>query len=348
MTRIAKGKQTGELWDRVKLENGIVGYVFQNYVEEVKEIEVKQINLSLENTTLQKGERVELKVQVLPEDATNKSLSFTSSNPSVVSVDSTGKLLAVSSGTATITAKSINNIACSITVRVYSRVTGISLKEENLTLQEGEIYAVVPIISPSDANNPKVVFSSSDTNIAEIDENGNVNAKMQGECKVKASTQEGNYEKEFTLTVIPKLEEDAISFSKDLTVNGNQITGWGVKTSVSEVFEKITSSYEIRIKNYKGEELEQKDFIGTESKIQILDGDKVIIEYHIILYGDVNGDGNISTVDLLVLQRHILELKELTGLFLKAGNIDKTGKNPSSVDLLKIQRHILGLKEIEQ
>ena len=50
MTRIAKGKQNGELWDRVKLDNGLVGYVFQNYVEKVNDIEVTNINLSLENT----------------------------------------------------------------------------------------------------------------------------------------------------------------------------------------------------------------------------------------------------------------------------------------------------------
>ena len=44
MTRIAKGKQTGELWDRVKLENGIVGYVFQNYLAIVTEPQVEQIS----------------------------------------------------------------------------------------------------------------------------------------------------------------------------------------------------------------------------------------------------------------------------------------------------------------
>ena len=50
----------------------------------------------------------------------------------------------------------------------------------------------------------------------------------------------------------------------------------------------------------------------------------------------------------MVIQRHILELKPLEGMFLKAGNIAKNGKAPSSVDLLKIQRHILNLKQIEQ
>ena len=70
--------------------------------------------------------------------------------------------------------------------------------------------------------------------------------------------------------------------------------------------------------------------------------------YEIILYGDVNGDGKINSIDLLVLQRHILELEKIAGIYLKSGNIYKNGKNPSSVDLLLIQRHILGIKQIEQ
>jgi len=72
------------------------------------------------------------------------------------------------------------------------------------------------------------------------------------------------------------------------------------------------------------------------------------MEYQIILYGDVNGDGKINSVDLLVLQRHILEIEKLRGAFLKAGNVRRDGKNPSSLDSLLIQRHILELQMIEQ
>jgi len=60
------------------------------------------------------------------------------------------------------------------------------------------------------------------------------------------------------------------------------------------------------------------------------------------------GDGKINSVDLLVLQRHILEIENLDGIFKKACNIAKNGKKPTSVDLLLIQRHILGLQTIEQ
>ena len=42
------------------------------------------------------------------------------------------------------------------------------------------------------------------------------------------------------------------------------------------------------------------------------------MEYYIIIYGDVNGDGKINSLDLLVLQRHILEIQRLNETFLKA------------------------------
>ena len=65
-----------------------------------------------------------------------------------------------------------------------------------------------------------------------------------------------------------------------------------------------------------------------------------------ILYGDVNGDGKITSVDLLVLQRHILGIELLDERGKIAGNTSKDGKEPTSVDLLVIQRHILGIEYI--
>jgi len=67
----------------------------------------------------------------------------------------------------------------------------------------------------------------------------------------------------------------------------------------------------------------------------------------IIIYGDINCDGVVNSVDLLVLQRHILGISKLDNNVLKAGNISKDGSSPTSVDLLKIQRHILGISKIK-
>ncbi len=348
MTRIAKGRQSGELWDRVRLENGIVGYVFQNYIKEVQDIPVKEIKLSLENTTIQKGQSVNLKIEITPSNATNKNVTYTSSNSGIVSVDSTGKLFGVSSGKATITAKAKNGVTASIDVTVYSKVTGIKLEEQDLCLEVGQSYKIIPVIFPEDANNKKVNYTSSEENIASIDENGNINAISSGNTTIKAVTEEGNFESEITLTVIPKLEEGAIVFEKPINVNANQITGIEERTTVKELLEKIKTNYRLEVLNKSDTVLTEEKLVGTGSKIRVYEEDKLIIEYKIIIYGDVNGDGKINSIDLLVIQRHILELKRLEGVFFKAGNIAKNGKAPSSIDLLKLQRHILNLKQIEQ
>lgn len=89
--------------------------------------------------------------------------------------------------------------------------------------------------------------------------------------------------------------------------------------------------------------------MGTGSKIVFKNNNTdVVDEYNIVLYGDVNGDGKINTVDMLFLQRHILKLQKVEGIFLKSGNVLKNGKNPSTVDMLKIQRHILKLETLNQ
>lgn len=91
------------------------------------------------------------------------------------------------------------------------------------------------------------------------------------------------------------------------------------------------------------------DRVGTGSKLILSDenGNKVH-EYEFLLYGDVDGDGLINSKDVLVLQKHILEIKLLEGIYYKAGNLSKNGNSPSSLDVLKLQKHILEISFIEQ
>ena len=81
MTRIKKGNQSGERWDMVRLENGIIGYIFQTYVTEIPAVQIEKIDISIDNTTLQKGERKQLKVVISPTEATNYKVIYSSSNP---------------------------------------------------------------------------------------------------------------------------------------------------------------------------------------------------------------------------------------------------------------------------
>lgn len=356
MTRIAKGRQSGELWDRVILENGIVGYVFQNYVEEVPEIEVEEIRLSIDNPVIQKNEISKLNVEIYPLDAVEQRVEYSSSNEKVVKIDDYGNVYGVSSGKATITVRAISNgVQASIDVEVYSKVTGIAVNVENITLQEGEQYQILSNVEPDDANNKIVRYISENTDIATVDENGLITAIKTGNTNINVCADEDeNISQSISVNVIEKISEEDLRFSTNIKVDGNEITGIEEENqTVEKLLENIMTSekYVVKIVDKEGKALEDGELVGTGAKVQIFtntDTQNMVAEYSIIIYGDVDGNGKINSVDLLKLQRHILEIEELDFLSQKAGNINKNGKKPTSVDLLLIQRHILGLKQIEQ
>ena len=356
MIRIAKGRQSGELWDRVILENGIVGYVFQNYVEEVPEIEVEEIRLSIDNPVIQKNEISKLNVEIYPLDAVEQRVEYSSSNEKVVKIDDYGNVYGVSSGKATVTVRAISNgVQASIDVEVYSKVTGIAVNVENITLQEGEQYQILSNVEPDDANNKIVRYISENTDIATVDENGLITAIKTGNTNINVCADEDeNISQSISVNVIEKISEEDLSFSTNIKVDGNEITGIEEENqTVEKLLENIMTSekYVVKIVDKEGNALENGDLVGTGAKVQIFtntDTQNMVAEYSIIIYGDVDGNGKINSVDLLKLQRHILEIEELDFLSQKAGNINKNGKKPTSVDLLLIQRHVLGLKQIEQ
>ena len=351
MTRIAKGVQKGELWDRVQLENGIIGYVFQSYLKEVPEAQIEKINLSASNTTMKKGDSQKLNVEIYPEDAKNHEIEFTSSNTKVLTVDNSGTVLAVGNGTAKITAKAKeNSVLSSLEIQVYTPVTDLELNVEQLTMQEGDSFIIIPSIYPIDASNQNVKYSVENQTIAQVSSDGKITGKSQGTTTVTVTTEDGNITKTITINVVQRIGEDEINWDSSLKVENSMVTGWDVaKMTVEQIKNKIQTAYTIEIYNSKNELLTDTQNAGTGSTIRFIDENNVIkMEYHIVLYGDVNGDGKINSTDLLVLQRHILEIDMLKGYFKTAGNINKNGKNPSSLDSLLIQRHILGLKLIEQ
>ena len=351
ITRIAKGTQKGELWDRVQLDNGIIGYVFQSYLKEVPQVQIEKINLSASNTTMKKGDSQKLNVEIYPADAKNHEIEFTSSNTKVLTVDSQGTVLSVGNGTAKITAKAKeNNVSSSLEIQVYTPVTDLELNVEQLTMQEGDSFIIVPSIYPTDASNQNVKYSVEEQTIAQVSSDGKITGISEGTTTISVISEDGNITKTIIVNVVPRIGEDEINWDSSLKVENSMVTGLDYKNNtVEQIKDKIQTLYKIEIYNSKNELLTEKQNVGTGSTIRFIDENNVIkMEYHVVLYGDVNGDGKINSTDLLVLQRHILEIEKLKGYFKTAGNISKNGKNPSSLDSLLIQRHILGLKLIEQ
>ena len=147
--------------------------------------------------TLDVGKSDTLTATVEPEKATNKNVTWESSNTSVATVDNGGKVTAVAPGTATITATAADGsgekATCSVTVHAAAvSVTGVSLNKTELTLTEGNSETLTATVEPDNATNQNVTWSSSDGAVATVDANGNVTAVGEGNTTITATAADGS------------------------------------------------------------------------------------------------------------------------------------------------------------
>ena len=220
----------GELWDRVILPNGMIGYVFQSYLREVPNRQIEAINVSSDKTLLKKGETIKLKVEILPDEAKDHEIEYISSNPKVATVDSIGNVMAIKSGTTTITVKAKeNNVKGEIQIKVITPVTGIELTNQNIVMQVGDQFTIKPIITPVDADNKNVIYSSKDEQIAKIDIKGNITAIKEGNTKITVMAEDGALKKEIDIIVVKKLNQGEVKFDESLNIMQNEITGWDIE-----------------------------------------------------------------------------------------------------------------------
>ena len=167
-------------------------------------INTTALSINKTSTTLNKGATETLTVTRTPSSVSYPTISWSSSNTSVATVDGNGKVTAVGNGTATITAKTTDgtNISktCSVTVR--TPVTGVTVSPTTLTLNVGGTYTLAKTISPSGASNQNVVWSTNNTAVATVDSSGKVTAVGKGTCTITCTSSENsNYKGTCAVTV---------------------------------------------------------------------------------------------------------------------------------------------------
>ena len=164
---------------------------------------VEGITLNKSSVTLVKGKTTTLVATVKPEKASDKTVTWTSSNTTVATVSSAGKVTAKAKGTATITAKTKDGgfkATCKVTVK--TGVTGVKLDNTSLKIKKGGAKTLTATVSPSDAENKKVYFKTSNSNIADVGyTSGKVSAKGVGTCTITATTSDGGYTATCKVTV---------------------------------------------------------------------------------------------------------------------------------------------------
>ena len=168
--------------------------------------------------SLTEGEKSKIVVNFNPTNASNKGVSFKSSNTAVATVDSSGTVNAVSAGEATITIISTEGSYVATTkVKVAAldkSLKGISLDKTTVSLKPEETVTLTVKFNPDNAENKKVKWSSSDKKIATV-EDGVVTALKPGIVEIKVTSDEGNFSDTCKVT-ISSLPIESIAFENSL------------------------------------------------------------------------------------------------------------------------------------
>ena len=162
-----------------------------------------------------------------PDDATNKTLTWDSSSPSDVSVDSTGSIKVLRSFpdttpvTITATTVSLPAVSATCTVTVNSvAVDGISISDTTATLYKGSWKKLTTVITPSGAADPAVTWSSNNTAVATVDDTGKIIAvgvptgKEFGEAVITAQSSNVSVKATCTVKVLPAVLITSLTLNK--------------------------------------------------------------------------------------------------------------------------------------
>lgn len=191
---IGKAYAVSGSWDGTKVTIG-----------EVTTIEPTSITLDQSELTIKVGKKATLTPTIEPADATNKNVTWSSSDEAVATV-SDGVVTGVKVGTAEITAKTVNGLTAKATVTVEEiPVTNITLPTKEASMTIGGTMDLKPTIEPADATNTHISWSSSNPDVATVDANGRVTAKGAGTATITGTAASG-----VTVTLVVTVSDEVI------------------------------------------------------------------------------------------------------------------------------------------
>ncbi|MCH4890289.1 hypothetical protein EZV73_22090 [Acidaminobacter sp. JC074] len=278
--------------ESVNFRNDVRIIAKDGQVVSVTGVQVTPATVSLEAT-----QTATLGVSVLPIDATNKHVTWTTSDEEVATVSSTGLVTGISEGTAIITAKTSDGDftdTCTVTViGLPEPVTGVTLDQSELTLFVGNTETLTETVSPSDAADKSVVWSSSDEAVATV-KDGKVTAISSGHAVITVKTVDGDFTATCDVTVITPIDMTiSLTYNDDTViekVNGGYIVDGAKFPVYEEAFEEETNLPLKMTVTGTGSEIEDE----TQYKVHATFNDK--FEFEALQPGSKLKEGLVDTI----------------------------------------------------
>ncbi len=205
-----------------------------------KATSVTSITLAKHDVTISEGQELTLEYTIKPSNASNKNVTWKSSDKSIVTVDKNGRIKGVKAGTARVTVTSSNGKTDTIVVRVKEKQsTKVDVSSIKITGKSsgsvGDKIKLTATVSPSKATDKNVTWSTSDDDIATVDQKGNVTLKKAGTVTIYAKSANGVTAKHtikvsdkyvLTLTALVGVNGDIAQYEVSVTRNGSNFTDY--------------------------------------------------------------------------------------------------------------------------
>ena len=270
--------------------------------ETIEQIPATGITVSKSSVSILEGNSETVTAKVTPDNATNKTVTWTSSNPTVATVAG-GKITGVSVGSATITAKTSNGLTATVSVKVNEnpniiKPTGVTISPATATVEAGKETTLTATVTPSNATNKEVTWTSSNTSVATVS-GGKVKGVAEGTAVITATTSNG---KTATATVtvtgktITYLDGDGVYFEKP--------SGWGSNINVYFFSNNQTvgASWPGTAMKDLGDGLYGFEYDTTDSNLMVIfnDGSNQTDDLKYVKNGYYSSSGYVKTVEKVV------------------------------------------------
>lgn len=286
---------------------------------------VSSIILSDTELTMPAGTSETLYATVMPLAAFNKTVTWVSTNPKVATVDESGNVKAIKAGTTTVIAYCEDrDVTASCIVTVTNSATGIEMSESEVYIARNSQKQLTATVKPDTAENKNITWESKYPEIATVDSNGLVTAKMAGTTIVVATSADGEFKAYCSVKVVGV---DAVS-----TASIDYATG--IITGLSSNLNSLDNYIEVTDESCKL----KYDMLGTDSIVYLTRNDEVIDAYTVVLFGDVNGDGwydGRDAVTVSMIAYGMLTREQVGEAVWMAADCNHDGKiDQADVDLL--------------
>ena len=234
-------------------------------------------------------------VKYYPEDTTSpRKINWIVDNPDILSIDENGKVTLYKAGKTSIVALTMDGKDARYDVEVVKHIIGISVENEEITMYADETKSINAVVLPEDTTDDKTLtYSSSNNNVADVDNGGKIKAKNVGTTFIDINTSNGKFKRCKVNVIKRNIEDVNISNIYPRVYTGNAIEP-DIYATIND--KKLIKNQDYKL-SYEGNiEIGQAQI--TVEGIGNYEGEKILyFDITSYLKGDVNEDTFINSTD---------------------------------------------------